>query len=285
MILMQNARLVTLANKLEIHFSLKEIKHICFELGVEYENLEGSETLRDKSRELVLFMERRGEFNQLEKKVKEARPRVDFREEVTVSNVTKALPEAKKRELAFLFDEWTSTNQELIYLKTLHNELDVLINNVFDLFDTKVTSLHNKRLQEENVRELKERWMEVEIRLEMLLEQAAHGRVKTNIQRYSIFQANQKQFKTLDTMYKEISLHLEQLEPSSVKRIWHRKGTPVILPPGFTSWSRWWWNFSELNRKLKRSIKSNMSLTDRRLRETADRLYKQTERIRGEKEI
>lgn len=282
---MQNAKLITLAKKLEIHFSLEEIKHLCFELGIEYQNLEGRETLKDKSRELVLFMHRREEIAELEKKMKEERPGVDFREEITVSNVARALPEGQKKELAFLFDEWTSTNQELIYLKTLHNELDVLINNVFDLFDTKVMSLRNKKLQEENVRELKERWMEVELRLEMLLEQAAFGRAKIQIQNDPKIFAKQDQFKNLDIVYKEISLHLEQLEPSPVKRFWHRKGAPVILPQGYASWSRWWWHFSELNRRLKKSIKSNMSLTDQRLRETADRLSKQTERIRGEKAL
>ena len=45
-------------------FSLDEIRQICFDLKVNYENLPG-ETLTDKCRELYLYMERRGDMEKL----------------------------------------------------------------------------------------------------------------------------------------------------------------------------------------------------------------------------
>lgn len=42
-------------------FNLDEIRQICFDLKVNYENLPG-ETLNDKCRELYLYMERRGDL-------------------------------------------------------------------------------------------------------------------------------------------------------------------------------------------------------------------------------
>jgi hypothetical protein len=67
--------------RVEIHkilvtrFSLEEIKTLCFELGVEYENLP-SGGKNSKARELVLYLERRGRLDDLRAAIMHQRPDV-----------------------------------------------------------------------------------------------------------------------------------------------------------------------------------------------------------------
>lgn len=68
------SKIATLTEIIQTGFSLDEIKNLCIELGVEYENLLGGEQRVAKSRELVLYFNRRGELQILENKLKELRP-------------------------------------------------------------------------------------------------------------------------------------------------------------------------------------------------------------------
>ena len=62
--LIPNRILQTLVNR----FSLSDLKLLCFNLGIDYEELPG-ETKTDKARELILFMQRHGRLSELEKAV------------------------------------------------------------------------------------------------------------------------------------------------------------------------------------------------------------------------
>jgi hypothetical protein len=55
------------------HFNLSEFKTMCFDLGVDYQGLEG-ETLPDKARELVLLLNRTGRCPELVMYCREHRP-------------------------------------------------------------------------------------------------------------------------------------------------------------------------------------------------------------------
>ncbi|RMG99071.1 MAG: hypothetical protein D6706_06130 [Chloroflexi bacterium] len=56
--------LATLRRNLETYFNLEEIKTLCFDLGINYENLPGS-TLASKTRELVDYAQRYGRLSDL----------------------------------------------------------------------------------------------------------------------------------------------------------------------------------------------------------------------------
>lgn len=62
-----------LRNLLVKRFSKSEIRDICFEMNIEYENLDG-ETLNDKARELIFFCRRRDKLEELLSILKEKRP-------------------------------------------------------------------------------------------------------------------------------------------------------------------------------------------------------------------
>ena len=67
-----------LRNKITASFNDDEIRSLCFDLGIEYENLVG-ETREAKARELVTYCERTGQVSQLANRCRELRPSVDWR--------------------------------------------------------------------------------------------------------------------------------------------------------------------------------------------------------------
>lgn len=67
------ARLVTLRQELERRFNDEELRTFCQNLGVEYDDLPG-QGRANKARELVAYMDRRGQLDELEQKLKEYEP-------------------------------------------------------------------------------------------------------------------------------------------------------------------------------------------------------------------
>lgn len=59
------------------HFNLSEFKTLCFDLGINHDDLEG-ETLNDKARELVLLLSRNGRCPELVLYCKKHRPSAEF---------------------------------------------------------------------------------------------------------------------------------------------------------------------------------------------------------------
>lgn len=70
-------RLKLLRDCIVEHFSLEELKTMCFDLGIDYDSLEGSGK-SDKARELVLSMNRVGRCPELVAYCKENRPNARF---------------------------------------------------------------------------------------------------------------------------------------------------------------------------------------------------------------
>ena len=67
------ARLKAMRDCIVQHFSMGEFRTMCFDLGVSFDDLEG-DTLEDKSRELVLFLNRVGRCPELVLYCREKRP-------------------------------------------------------------------------------------------------------------------------------------------------------------------------------------------------------------------
>ena len=65
----------TLHRLTDQHFDVEELRTLCHELGVDYDNLRG-EGKTAKARELVRFMERHGRLSELADAIRRARPRL-----------------------------------------------------------------------------------------------------------------------------------------------------------------------------------------------------------------
>lgn len=94
--------LANLRNLISTSFNKGELRTLCFDLGVNYENLPG-ETLEDKARELVDFCQRRGVLKDLIEKCNALRPNtgwpkltdIEFKESI-FSNSSPSSEEAKR---------------------------------------------------------------------------------------------------------------------------------------------------------------------------------------------
>lgn len=72
-----NTGLATLRRNLETYFSLEELKTLCFDLNITYDNLPG-DTLTAKSRELINYSQRNGRISALITLCAEQRTQVDW---------------------------------------------------------------------------------------------------------------------------------------------------------------------------------------------------------------
>ncbi len=66
--------LTTLSQFITSHYNLEELRTLCFDLGIEYENLGGGETRDAKARELVLWAGKQSQFDRLLAALRDNRP-------------------------------------------------------------------------------------------------------------------------------------------------------------------------------------------------------------------
>jgi hypothetical protein len=71
--------LVELREALLRHFNLDELRILCFDLGVDFEDIAG-DTFASKTTELVVYFQRRGLLHKLVERVRESRPDIEWHE-------------------------------------------------------------------------------------------------------------------------------------------------------------------------------------------------------------
>ncbi|MFQ5435784.1 MAG: hypothetical protein ACE5FD_12980, partial [Anaerolineae bacterium] len=87
----QNRGLALLGRNIETYFNLEELKVLCFDLDINYENLAG-QTLAAKSRELVNYCQRHNLLADLLAACQESRPEVDWQEGMALDEGTAVSP-------------------------------------------------------------------------------------------------------------------------------------------------------------------------------------------------
>lgn len=98
------------------HFNLDEIRMLCFNLNIDYEDLSG-DNKAGKTMSLVLYFNRRKDLSGLIQKLREERPRVDWDviegqpepPEESLSRAKKAAAVGKLKELSYLLKESEAT--------------------------------------------------------------------------------------------------------------------------------------------------------------------------------
>ena len=90
---------VALQRQIVAHFGENELQQLCFELELNYEDLEGG-TRTDKARELIQHFERRNEVAKLVAACAKARPGVDWSFALAIAEVHTELPTAQPQTTA-----------------------------------------------------------------------------------------------------------------------------------------------------------------------------------------
>ena len=83
--------LIEVRQLLARHFNLTEIKTLCFDLGVDFDELEGGTQKTVKIRELILYLKRQNRLDQLQPVLESHRPQVEW-PEITSPVEMKAVP-------------------------------------------------------------------------------------------------------------------------------------------------------------------------------------------------
>jgi nucleoside phosphorylase len=124
---MSNVNPTTLLDMIDKYFNISELQTICFDLGIDYENLGGQSKI-DKARELILYADRYGRTADLITHLKQARPFVDWGRMVKPSldnQAPKGRP-APQSPSTNIPQEQTSPT-DFVIITTLDEERDALL--------------------------------------------------------------------------------------------------------------------------------------------------------------
>lgn len=143
------------------HFDEKELKELCFELKIDYENLDGS-TKTEKIIAIVLYAERHGLFDQLASLAPQKRPRIPLN--IQQEAAQRLEPnDPLLSELNSLIEQLRIYHERLREWKELHNHLDETLNTM-DAYKGQVEISVNNR-ESLNLDSLMSLWKPAYIRL------------------------------------------------------------------------------------------------------------------------
>lgn len=258
--------LIILALKIQIHFSLEEMNQLCFSLGIEPEDITGN-TRAEKSREIVLYLHRRGRISELRNAVKKQRPNVDFDEDVTIEAIARYLPVEKQRELSFLLDGLEEIRNELTDWKEAHKKLDDLSNRVYGQYAQEVKNLPTKSSRNQARLNLLDLWDPVVVEVESLLAWADETKY--------VSRSSLDWFRKIETRYLAVKECLDRSplpNPAARSPIFFGNNNKQI-------WVHWCEELRRLTRELGNEIQVQLSRADDKLQQTAIELGKKSEKI------
>lgn len=234
-------------------FSDSELRDLCFELGIDYEDLAGA-AKGDKARELILYMERQARLPDLIARVVELRPHIGLNIQ-RLAHRAGAAPE-QQAELQSLLEQFRRYNEQMVEWKELHNRLNILL-NVYDSFGTQVERI-DAREERIDPRMLQLAWQAVYQTIYMLLLFAR-----------DIRHIGKPFNETADALTgPEWAVELSALRNSIQAQLARRPSSPAA-----TADNAWWQTLREETSRLDDAIKRNLFLADEELRKTAGDLY------------
>jgi hypothetical protein len=265
-----------LVNFISTSFDEGELKGLCFQLEIDYEDLP-TPGKSNKARDLVRLMQRMNRLGNLVETVQQLRPHLG----VNIQRLTRQVLEQDDPRLQgveSLITQFRQYYQQLREWKELHNHLDEIL-NVFGQYAAQV-----ERFAEAgtpiNLDPLTISWQPVHRRIIVLLTWAEQDvqhigrpfRLLDNGER-----EGEKWAVELAELHQSLNGYLREhptehtIEPG---QRWYR-------PPYFFRgeagqaglWPEWWRGLRELTRSLDNSLKTHMFMADKELRKTAVALY------------
>jgi hypothetical protein len=243
-----------LRDQIRALFSDSELRDLCLDLGIDYEELPGA-AKSDKVRELVQYMERRDRLDDLMRRVIDLRPHVGLNVQRLAERVAAADAD-ERRSLRSLMDQFRRYNEQMVEWKELHNRLNVLL-NVFDSFGTQVERI-DAREERIDPRMLQLAWQSVYQTIYQLLlfgRGIRHIGLPYNETEQAITGA-------------EWAVEMASLRAGIQAHLQRRPATLLA-----TYDNDWWQTLREDTSRLDDAIKRYLFLADEELRKTAGDLY------------
>ncbi len=234
-------------------FSDSELRDLCMDLGIDYENLPGA-AKGDKARELILLAERMGRLADLVARVVALRPHIGL----NIQRLTEGLAggAAQQAELHSLMEQFRRYNEQMVEWKELHNRFNVLL-NVYDSFGAQIERV-DAREERIDPRMLQLAWQSVYQTIYQLL-QFARDIHHIGLPYHETPQAitGPEWAVEMSALRNGIQAHLQKRPPSLQA----------------TYDNAWWQTLREDSSRLDDAIKRYLFLADEELRKTAGDLF------------
>ncbi len=243
-----------LRDQLRALFSDSELRDLCFDLGVDFENLPGA-AKGDKARELIQFMQRQGRLPDLVRRVVALRPHIGLNIQTLAEEITAADPQ-RGAGLNSLMEQFQRYNQTIVEWKELHRQMNLLL-SVFDPFRKQIERF-DARPERFELGTLEASWATVHLFLVQLLRWAATiNLIGPRYQEAGNELSGAEWAVRLGSSDLDIRRHLAE-----------RPARPTANPDDL-----WWRRLREETSDLEDAIKQTLFLADEELRKTAADLY------------
>lgn len=234
-------------------FSDGELRDLCMDLDIDYEELPGA-AKGDKARELVLLAERMGRLPDLVARVIALRPHIGLNVQRLAEGM--AAGANQQERLHSLMEQFRRYNEQMVEWKELHNRFNILL-NVYDSFGTQIERV-DAREERIDPRMLQLAWQSVYQTIYLLLLFAK-----------DIRQIGQPFVETAQTITgPEWAVEMSALRTGIQAHLQRR---PASLQATYDN--AWWQTLREESSRLDDAIKRYLFLADEELRKTAGDLY------------
>ena len=235
-------------------FNEGELRDLCVDLGLDYENLGGA-SKGDKARELVLLMQRLNRLPELVDRVRVLRPHIGINLQDLADELRAADPQ-RGAGLAGLAAQFKDYNKKLGEWKELHRQINVLL-TVFDPFRKQIERF-DARPERFDLYALDANWQTVNLFIGQLLRWA------TTIQ----FIGPPYRDAGGELTGVEWGVRLGTIGAAIRRHLSARPAQPTANPEDV-----WWRRLREETSNLEDAIKQVLILADEELRRAAADLY------------
>ena len=267
-----------LTDIIKTYFDLSEIADLSFRLGVDHEEIKG-QNKSDKARELVVYMERRGQLDRLTSTVWRLRPHIGINL-VRVLTETFLPNDPKLKSIKSLLAQLRQYSEKLNEWKALHNHLDETI-NVFSQFAAQIERFAEAGQPVSDLNVVNVSWQPVYRRVNRLL-QWAESDIKHIGKPYAVAEdgvrTGEKWAVTLAEKQGAIITLLaeypSQINSPSSNQVLHRFTSFMnSRTSNYADWQSWWANLRDNTRAFDDHLRDSMFLADKELRKTAAELH------------
>ena len=266
-----------LAQLIATYFSQDELHELCFHLGVDHQDLP-ADGKRNKARELVTHMDRRGRTAELAAMIRQLRPHIGLNIQ-ELARAAFATNDPRLESVQSLIGQFRSYYLRLYEWKELHNHLDETL-NVFGQYAAQVERFAVKG-EAIDLDLLIVSWQPVYRRTGILLMWAAQD-MKHIGKAYHVSEAGEKTGERwaveLGELHFTINTYLQDNPTANSKSAAGGRWQRVLIvfsgrSEGGVSWQGWWNGLRDLTRALDHALKNHLYFADKELRKTAGELH------------
>jgi hypothetical protein len=269
-----------LARILTSLFDENGLYSLCFDLGIDYEDLrQGNKEV--KVRSLITRLQQHKRIPELVEKVRELRPYFQLNLQRLAHELIQP-GDPKLEELDSLIDQFRNYTEMLREWKELHNHLnDLLVSYGQFAINIERYAMIGKPISQNEIVWLQNGWRPIHLKLSIILVWAKG--IRYIDKPFEVLESGDRQgakwavelYEFQDIVADSVSQHPELLfTQKGNSNKWHRILRSIANSSEQTLlWSQWWQSLLENTRKFDDTIRRHLYLADKELRKSASDLH------------